>query len=68
MSYHPPSLKLIQSIDDAKPTVDDTHDIEHTPCFNCGRPYDETKPLMFVRLSTGKLLWWHQNHCAFYDP
>lgn len=52
-----------------RPTEEkDMADIEAGFCIHCHRGYEKTVPLVFVRLGTGELIWWHQNsaridHC-----
>lgn len=58
-------MKEIQNTEDGvKATPEDVTDIQISNCLNCYAPYDPKKPIMFTRLSRGKLLWWHQHRCA----
>ncbi len=57
---------LLRSIDDTQPDDRDLIDIRNGQCLNCYEPYYDLFETLFVRLlDSGKLIWWHAEHCTF---
>ena len=52
-------------------TEDDFQDfvdlkIRQTLCINCGKPYHENLKVMWVDLSSGRILWWCLGHSVMW--
>ena len=51
----------ILSVDDEYPTPEEMGDIRNSVCNNCEEFYVHGDIIRFVRLDSGKLIWWHIN-------
>lgn len=54
---------LLISVDDELPAFEEVKDIQEGNCMNCYGIFTLV-PSVFVRLTNGKLIWWHRHQCV----